>query len=228
MLSRNLVADRKVRDASSHQGWAQAFREPILYLLALINLSVLAGGYALTFWLPTIIKGFGVNDIVHIGLYSIAPYAVGWMAMVWCGRHSDRTLERRWHFALGAFAAAAGFGLITMTGGHFVLSMVALSVASAGLSAALPIFWAVPSALLPGRTAPVGLALISSLSQLGGLAAPWMIGIIKNATGSVNYGLYPIMAILVLGGILMLCGVPSGLLRERREDVVGSLNSLEE
>lgn len=82
----------------------------------------------------------------------------------------------------------------------------------------MPLFWTMPTAYLAGTAAAGGIALINSLGLIGGFVSPFVIGWVKNATGSVNYGLYFITALLVFGGIVLLAGIPAGMLHERHED----------
>jgi hypothetical protein len=55
------------------------------------------GAYALSFCPPTMIKALGIASIQQIGLYAMIPYAVGSVALIFNGRHSYKTGERRWH-----------------------------------------------------------------------------------------------------------------------------------
>ena len=137
--------------------------------------------------------------------------------LLW-GMHSDRKLERRWHFAIGAVIAAVGFYMVTASAGNFALSMLSISIAFAAVVAILPIFWTVPPLLLSGSAAAVGVALINALSATGGIVAPWMIGVVKTSTGSINNALYVIAAALLISAALMVWAVPAKLLRERHED----------
>jgi D-galactonate transporter len=218
VLRHNLEADRSVRQHAAKDSWKRAVRDSRVYLLSLINFCAVAAGYAVTFWLPVIIKGFGVTDIMHVGLYSTLPYLLGGAAMLFWGQHSDRKLERRWHFAIGAVVAAVGFYMVTASAGHLLLAMISISIAFAAVVAILPIFWTIPPLLLSGSGAAVGVALINALSATGGIVAPWMIGVVKTSTGSINNALYVIAAALLIGAALMVWAVPAKLLRERHED----------
>jgi MFS family permease len=55
-----------------------------------------AASYGVAFFLPTIIKGFGVSD-TQTGMLSALPFVFGAIGMVLLGRHSDRTMERKGH-----------------------------------------------------------------------------------------------------------------------------------
>ncbi|VWC32198.1 MFS transporter [Burkholderia lata] len=216
LLAIELENDKKLRDGTGHTGWREILRNRNVIVLCVIYFCVLAGGYTLAFWLPLILRGFGVNDIMHIGLYALIPNSCGAVAMVWWGRRSDRKLERRWHFALGALVAASGFLSLTFAKGSLPFALAALCIAYAGMSAISPLFWSVPTGILSRTSAAVGIALISSLGQFGAVFAPWMIGLVKVRTGEIKFGLYLIAALLILGGLLMIIAIPAKAIREQR------------
>lgn len=208
--------DERGRVTSGHKGLRDILRNPLIYVLVVINFAVLAGGYTLNFWFPSLMRGFGITDIMQIGIYAVIPNLCGAIAMVWWGRRSDRKLERRWHFAVGAWVAAFGFAATTFQNGYLAWSLFALSIAFVGQAAITPLFWSVPTAILDGRTAAAGIALVSSLSNFGPLLAPSMIGIVKTTTGSMSFGLYAIAVLLVMAGALMVLAVPKRSLHETR------------
>ena len=61
-----------------------------------------------------------------------------------------------------------------------------------------------PTAVLSGTTAAVGIALINSVGNLGGLAGPWVIGAIKKATGTFHGGILVVASGLVVAGAIVL------------------------
>lgn len=170
----------------------------------------------ITFWLPTIVKSFGVSDPLRIGMLTAIPYIIGAIGMVVLSKHSDRTRERRWHAAGAAFLGGAGLVAATLLSDNLTLALVALSFATIGILATMPLFWAMPTAYLSGPAAAGGIALINSLGLIGGFVSPFVIGWFKTATGRVDYGLYFVTALMVLGAIALLIGVPAKALREQR------------
>jgi len=70
-------------------------------------------------------------------------------------------------------------------------------------------FWALPSEFLTGASAAVGLALINSVGNLGGLVGPWAIGAISDRTGSVFGGLALAGIPLLISAALLLL-IPRG------------------
>lgn len=56
-----------------------------------------------------------------------------------------------------------------------------------------------------------GIALINSIGQLGGIISPYMVGKVRDATGSATLGLYAISAACVIAFALIAWGLPKRL-----------------
>jgi len=156
------------------------------------------GSYFLGLWLPQIVRDFsGLSDF-RVGLVSAVPYLVAAVAMVLVGGHSDRSGERLLHIA--APATAGGFGFLASAYLHSPgLTVLALSVAAAGLLSTQGPFWSLPSAFLSGSSAAGGIALINSVANLSGFIGPYVIGLLRGATGSSHSGLL-LLALVPLAG----------------------------
>ena len=127
----------------------------------------------------------------------------GVISIVWWGRHSDRTLERRFHLAFPLFVASAGIAASTALDDP-TMKMVALSVAGFGIFGCLPVFWTFPTAFLSGAAAAGGIALINSIGNLAGFAGPYAMGRIKDMTGSYTGGLLSLSAAGFMAMIIVL------------------------
>lgn len=182
----------------------QTFSDPRVWLASMIYFTFVMGLYGVGFWLPTIIKATGVKNVFDIGLLTAIPYAVGAATMILVGRSADQRRERRWHVAIPAFIGSVGLILSTVYSHDTLLAMVALTVATAGILATLPLFWSLPTAFLRGTAAAAGIALINSLGNLAGFVSPYVVGWLKDLTQSTNYGMFLLAACLVLGGVLTL------------------------
>jgi sugar phosphate permease len=183
---------------------AALLANPRVWLLALVYFTLTAGLYGVSFWLPSIIKAIGVKGALDIGLLSAIPWSFGVLSMYLVARSADRHLEHRWHSAIAAVAGAAGLLLSVAMHANPVMSMVGLTIATAGIMASLPVFWGMPTALLGGAAAAAGIAFINSFGNLSGFAAPYLIGVIKDATQSTDAGLHMLAGLLVLGAVLVL------------------------
>jgi cyanate permease len=165
---------------------------------------VLGATYTLVFWTPTLIKSWGVSDLLVIGMLAAIPNLVGVISMVLIGRSSDRLKERRWHFAICALISAVGLGITTVTQGNLVASLAGLSFAVVGIASLTPLFFAITSEYLSKATAACGLALISGLGNLGAAVSPSVTGAITSSTGNPVYSMYLVIGLYVCAGLILL------------------------
>jgi ACS family tartrate transporter-like MFS transporter len=123
-----------------------------------------------------------------VGLLLVVPNLAGLIAMIIVSRHSDRTLERRRHMA--AAGALAGIGLLLLDASPSpFLSVVLFSVVAIGSYSFLPIFFSAPGEFLSGFPAAAGIALVTSMTNLGGFVGPYVVGSFRGRTGSLSAGL---------------------------------------
>jgi D-galactonate transporter len=186
-----------------------------VWLLALVYFAYTSGLYGISFWLPSIIKAIGVKSALDIGLLSAIPWSFGVVAMYLMARSADRRLEYRWHSALAAVVGAVGLVLSVAFHGNATLAMAGLTLATMGIMSTLPVFWGLPTAFLGGAAAAAGIALINSFGNLSGFSAPFLIGLIKDATQSTDAGLHMLAAILVVGAVLVLLVKPERIAPKR-------------
>jgi sugar phosphate permease len=169
----------------------------------LLNLSV----YGLTFWLPSTVKAMGHLSNVQVGALSAVPWLCAAVSVLLVARAADR---RRSHALLSGLAMlVAAVGLATSASVGPIAAVVALCVAAAGLLAALPTFWVLPTKYLAGAAAAAGIALINAIGNFSGFVAPYFLGLVQDATGSITVGMY------VLGASALACGLLLLMLHRR-------------
>jgi ACS family tartrate transporter-like MFS transporter len=83
-----------------------------------------------------------------------------------------------------------------------ILAAIALTISTMGTYAVIPTFWTLPTGFLTGSAAAGGIALINSISNLGGFAGPYAIGWIKDATGETTLGLVALAACSIMAGVV--------------------------
>ena len=182
---------------------AAVFTDARIWWMAAIYFAFVMGQYALTFWLPTLVKATGVKGNFNIGLLSAIPFLCAIVAMNLFGRSADRLRERRWHLIIPALMGAVGFAVAASFADNTVVSLVFLSLAAAGVLTCAPLFWSLPTAFLSGTAAAAGIAAINSVGNLAGFASPYLIGYLKDLTGSTAIGMYVLAASLVVGAVLV-------------------------
>ncbi|MFE6758311.1 MFS transporter [Streptomyces sp. NPDC057684] len=202
------VIERALAEDTKHQTehgktW-DAFRDPKVWLMCLIYFFFVMGQYALTFWMPTFVESTGIKGGFAIGALSAVPYLAALVAMNLFGRSADKRRERRWHLVIPSLMGAVGFSLAASWTGSTALSLVALSIAAAGVLTCAPLFWSLPTAFLSGTAAAAGLAVINSVGNLAGFVSPYMIGSLKDTTDSTAIPMYVLALGLVIGAAAVL------------------------
>jgi cyanate permease len=175
---------------------------PRVWALALVYFGLVACLYGVGFWLPQIIKAFGLSNAMTGWVVAI-PYTIGAAFMIWYGRHSDAKAERKAHAAVALLIAAAGIAGSTLTGNP-TLTVVAFTIGACGVFGALPVFWTLPTAVLSGSAAAAGIAVINSIGNLSGFFGPYAMGWVKDATGSFTGGLLLIAALALAAMVIVL------------------------
>jgi D-galactonate transporter len=196
--------DHKDVESASHAGFFQMLKDPKVYGLAFTYFLLLGATYTMVFWIPSLIKSWGVADLFHVGLIATLPQIAGIIGTILMGRHSDQTRERRWHYATCVAIAALGLMLTTFTQGNLVASIAGLTLAGLGVVSATPLFFTTITEYLSRASAAGGIALISSLGNLGPAAAPSVTGYITATTGNSLYSTYLVVGAYLLSGLLLL------------------------
>ncbi len=209
-----LHADHKVDAKPGHHGkLAAALADPKTYVLAFIYFCCACAVYTVTFWLPTMVKGLGITSIASIGWLTAVPYIFGSIGVLVISRSSDRFKERRWHVGGTLVVGAAALFATSFLGTAFAPVMVLLCIAAFFIFGGGSLFWSIPPTYLGRDAAATGIAVISSLGILGGFVSPTLIGWIKGATGSIQMGLGALTALVIVGGLTILIGLPKSALR---------------
>jgi ACS family tartrate transporter-like MFS transporter len=204
-LAKRIATERTQKEALRNYSLAQTMRHPRVWLLTLVYFGQNVSGYGLVIFLPQIVSRFGVGIGMN-GLISALPYVAAAVAMAWWGLHADRANEHRYHTAAACFLNFAGLAVCIFLQNPILL-MGAIILSQMGQSAIAPTFWALPTAMLSGTAAAGGIALINAVGNLGGFLGPYMMGAIKDATGSFEIGLISIaMGTLVATFVLLLMG----------------------
>jgi D-galactonate transporter len=212
--------DAKRSGGESRHRLIDAFKSGQVWLLCLVYFGFVMGNYGLWFWLPQMIKDTLTKDPWKIGLVSVIPWASAAIVMVVYAHHSDVTGERRWHVALAGILGCAAFAASRLPGISGVMGLVAITFAAIAVMCAQSTFWALPTAILSGSAAAVGIAWINSVGNLAGYVSPFVIGEILDATGSMTQALLVVSASCLMAGLVVLLvakpSTPRSLRRESR------------
>jgi ACS family tartrate transporter-like MFS transporter len=181
----------------------EALTDSRLWLFGFIYFCLVLALYGFGFFAPQILRSLGNLSTEGTGWVTAAPYLVASLAMPLWARHSDRRRERHWHFVIPTLAAAVCF-LVAAQASSLALALPAFALAAAGVYAACPIFWTLPTRMLSGVAAAGGIALINSIGNLAGYFGPFMMGYLKDATGSYSAGISLLSAGMAVAGLSAL------------------------
>lgn len=201
-LSSRLESELAAKQATQHLTLWQALGSIKVLTLSLVYFGFVGALYGMQFWLPQIVKAFGFTN-AQTGFVTAVPYLFGSVAMVFWAQHSDRTRERVWHVALPLLLTAVALGLSSYTQDP-MLTMIALTVAAIGVFCTFALFWTLPTAWLSGTASAGGIALINSIGNLAGFGGPYLIGWVKEATGSTSTGLLVLAVMPLIAGLVVL------------------------
>lgn len=201
-LVTTMAREEAVAAKAGTSSFRKAMVAPMVWLMGLLYFSIGIGFFGISTWLPQVIRQMSQLSIVEIGLVSAVPFVLGAAAMIGNARHSDRTMERRWHLAGSLFIGAAGLAGSGFTSGMPLVSFACICVAAAGIVGSLSVFWTIPPTFLAGAGAAGGMALINAISGLAGFFAPWLVGVARARSTDFTLAIYCLAASAALAALL--------------------------
>jgi ACS family tartrate transporter-like MFS transporter len=204
-LIARLAEERSAKAHVEHMTVWQALRHPAVLILTAGLFFTYTGGYAFWFWMPTMLQRLtGWADVSKIGWIGAIPFIGGLAGMLLLGWSSDRTRERRWHFAIPQLTAAVAL-IAWLVLPHSNALLVALfTLVGFGTVAYLPSFWALPSAFLSSSAAAAAVGFINCTASIGGYFGPKLIGDISQRTSSFTGGFAVMIACFVIASVIVL------------------------
>jgi ACS family tartrate transporter-like MFS transporter len=183
------------RDRARHS-LLSAIKDVRVLILTAIQFGYTLGSYGIGIWLPQILKTHGLSNLA-IGFVSAIPYVFAAVAMLAWAAYVDRAGRKILNLTLGFLLATVGL-VLSVGWPQMTPALIGVTVALVGVTSARAIFWTVPTSFLTGRGAAGGLAFISTIGSLGGFFGPFLIGWIKDSTGSFILGLLAMAATLAV------------------------------
>ena len=203
-ISGELEHENRAKQAARPLTILQAFRHPEVLTLVAAYFMMVTGYYGFTLWLPTILKRLSGLSNLTVTVVAMVPFAAALAGMLFVGWRSDRTGERRWHTAVPALIGAAALAAGVAVTDNVALSVALFAVVAAGGLSYLPAFWAIPTAFLTESAAAASIGLINSFGNLGGFVGPYLVGYLRDATGSFAAGMLSLALSMAAGGLLVL------------------------
>ncbi|PZF26050.1 MFS transporter [Curtobacterium sp. MCPF17_051] len=194
-------------DGHGKGGLRAAFGSGRVWMLAAVYFGFIYGLYALSFFLPTIIDGFQEQfgttfDLFQKGLITAIPYVPAAVVLYFWSRDAFRRGVRVWHIAVPALVGGLSIPVALYMNSP-AATVAVIAITACAIFAALPNFWTVPTQFLSGAAAAAGVALINTVGNLGGFAAPYITGAVSEWTGGYQVPMFIVGFFMVLSSVLM-------------------------
>jgi ACS family tartrate transporter-like MFS transporter len=199
-LQTRLDSESRQVESAGRMSWIQALADPRVVALSLIYLMSVTANYGVVFFMPQIVKGIGLSNMMT-GIVSSGPYIVGTIGLIAWGWSSDRNKERRWHLIAASAVGALGLAFAGWSGASY-WALLGMSAATVGIYGSRAAFWPMPSLFLTGSAAASAIAMINAVGNLGGYFGPVVVGWIKDSTQSFQAGLYFLAACSLMAGVI--------------------------
>jgi sugar phosphate permease len=203
-ITARLAEEREAKAHAQHMTLWQTLRHPAVLILTIGLFFTYSGGYAFWFWEPTMLQRLTGWSILHVSWMAALVFGAGLIGMLVLGWNSDRTHERRWHFAIPQLIAAlalCAWLFVPQSNGGLVLVFALIGF---GTTAYLPSFWALPSAFLTSSAAAAAIGFINCVASIGGFVGTKIVGELSQRTGSFNGGFIFMIACWTIASVLVL------------------------
>jgi D-galactonate transporter len=203
-ITARLAEESKAKAHDEHMTLWQTLRHPAVVILTIGLFFTYSGGYAFWFWEPTMLQRFTGWSVLRVSWMGSLVFGAGLIGMLLLGWNSDRTHERRWHFAIPQLVAALALTVWLLVPHSNALLVVVFTLVGFGTVAYLPSFWALPSAFLTSSAAATAVGFINCTASIGGFVGPKIIGELSQRTGSFNGGFIFMIACWTIASVLVL------------------------
>ncbi|WP_233856715.1 MFS transporter [Paraburkholderia sp. HD33-4] len=194
--------ERAVKRHAPDYTFKSAITSPQVLLLSFVMFNIALTVYTIGFFMPQIVGAFGRSNL-QTGLISAIPFIAGSIGMLFNGWRSDVAQERYFHAAIPLLIAAVGL-VGAGTTSDLTVKILAFCVVALGAYGCVPAFWSLPSTMMSGVAMAGCVAVVNSIGALGGFAGLWIMGVLKDATGSFSSGLYLLAGMDVLAALTVL------------------------
>jgi MFS family permease len=188
------------RSQARHGPVLGVLTEPRVLGMAFYYMMLSISVYGVSYWLPTLVKGFGVSNTTN-GLLNIIPWLLATIVLA--------TLPSRLrasNHATIAMLVSSLLGMVFFVSSVFLpshtLRFAALCLGAPCMYLLIPCFWTLPPKFLHGARAAAGIAAINSLGNIGGFIAQNLVPFVKQATGSTRMPMLVPAACMVIFAIV--------------------------
>jgi len=194
------VESAQAREQSQHGSLLSVLTSPRVLGMSFYYMMLSISVYGVSYWLPTLVKGFGVTNTTN-GLLNIIPWLLATIVLATL----PSRLRARNHASI-AMLVSSLLGMVFFLSSVFLpnhtLRFAALCLGAPCMYLLIPCFWTLPPKFLYGARAAAGIAAINSLGNIGGFIAQNIVPFVKQTTGSTRAPMLVPAACMVIFAII--------------------------
>lgn len=190
-LVQTMDAEHAAKSSQSKHPFMAGLKNRSAWIYGAIGGGMSIGYWGLLLWLPVTVNALGRFSHTELGLLVAIPHLVSVPCVYYWAKRAERTGRPAWHSSVSLAVAAVGLvgaGLLLEVSPVFAL--VSLCAAAGGLYATSAPLFSMPVALFAGAAAAASVPVVAALAAVGGFPAPYIVGLINEATGSHRVGLF--------------------------------------
>lgn len=191
----------------AHEGLKEQLRalaNPAVLLLSAVYLAFATGSYGFNLFLPLILRQINPSySSTNIGLTAALPYVFAAIGILIIAVVFDRTRRKRAWTIGPILVAAASLAAAVLLRDQPGWALVAICLTATATFSSITPFWAVSTLAISRTQAAVGVAVINSVGNLGGVIGPSLVGW-GSLGGNVTNGLWVPILGFVISAILLL------------------------
>lgn len=178
-------------------------KNKFVWLLTCVFLLNNMFNYGLSIWWPTIASSVTGSSYTLVGILSTIAPLIGLVVMFFVSSHSDRTGERKWHAVSILLICGVALAISALTEGAPFVSIIFILIAQGIWAGFSPVFWTIPSIIISSAAIGAATGLINGVGNLGGFVGPYLFGYLIDLTGSTQMGLFFIVGVQIMAGLLL-------------------------
>jgi ACS family tartrate transporter-like MFS transporter len=187
-LQTELDTDSQRAHLGHGTGVLQALLSRKVWMIGGFFFFALTCNYAYSFSAPAILQIATGWSVARVGFVLSAFGLIAAMGMLVNGAHSDRKAERSMHCIVPCLVMGAAFVVAGTTQVWWIV-VLSLGISFVGQTALLSPGASIPTEFLAGRAAATGVAAMNTITMFSGFVGPYLMGLMKDATGSYQAGL---------------------------------------
>ena len=205
------LAEEKAKSAANlkAQGqvkwsYGQLLLNKNLWIMMTLYFCYISGSLGYVIWLPTLLKKLTKMSLTSVGWLSALPLAAGVAGVYWLGALSDGKGNRRIWCANAVWGFGIAFWASALFPSHIWISYALIVVAGLFSKAMQSAFWSMPTLVFPPGVTGGARGVINGVGNLGGFLGPVLVGWVSTTTGNMDYGIYALAALVIIGGSLTM------------------------